>query len=454
MARLSAATALLALASSAAAAGEFGLTRWSEDHRDLADAARSDSPLDAIKHIPLGEGAGHYLSFGGQWRLKPVSFDAPLFGLGAAGADGYVYQRLNLHADWQAGPRFRAYLEIGDARVWGKKAAPAVIDANHTDLQLGFVDFRAPVSQAQLRLRLGRQELMFDSAQRFVALREGPNVRRAFDGALLDGALGDWTLSAFHLAAVEYRNTDPFDDRSDSGIDFSGLRLRRAFPSAQVDGYWYRYSRDQAAFGGQRARERRDTVGAQSTGRAGAFDWDLEAAWQTGDFGAAPVRAWAFGSVLGYSLEEMPWRSRLGLQFDAASGDRRAGDGRLDTFNPLFPKAAYFSQAGLTDFANLVHAGAFLILRPSAGSSFGIAAGHMARQSRADAAYAQPLLPIPRSTGDDKDIGDYLRLNASYRVNRHLTLSGEFLRYRPAPSLRRVGADTADYAELVARFLF
>lgn len=454
MARLTTPAALLALVSSVATAGEFSLTRWSEDHRDLADTTRHRSPLDAIKQLPLGEGSGHTLSLGGQWRLKPVSFDAPLFGLGIADADRYVFQRLNLHADWRAGPHFRAFVEVGDARVWGKQAPPALTDANRADLQLGFVDWRAPVAGAQLTLRLGRQELLFDTAQRFVSVREGPNVRRAFDGARLDGVLGAWTLSAFHLAAVEYRDADPFDDRSDPGIDFSGLRLRRAFASAQLDGYWYRYGREQAAFGGQRAREQRDTVGAQTTGRAGAFDWDLEAAWQTGDFGAATVRAWAFGSVLGYSLGEKPWRPRLGLQFDAASGDRRAGDDRLQTFNPMFPKGAYFSQAGLTDFSNLVHAGAFLVLRPTAPSSFGIAAGHMARQSRADAAYALPLLPIPRSIGDEKDIGDYLRLNATYRVNRHLTLSSELLRYRPAPALRRVGADTADYAELVARVLF
>lgn len=44
--------------------------------------------------------------------------------------------------------------------------------------------------------------------------------------------------------------------------------------------------------------------------------------------------------------------------------------------------------------------------------------------------------------------------HASYRVNRHLTLSAELLRYLPDPALRRVGADTADYAELVTRVLF
>lgn len=446
--------AVLGLVASAASAGEFQLTRWSEDHRDLATTGQPRSPLDAIKHVPLGEGSGQYLSLGGQWRLKPVSLDSPLFGLGAAGADGYVFQRLKLHADWHAGDHFRAFVEVGDARVWGNQAPAIPSDADHADLYLGFVDWRGRVGAAHLTLRLGRQELLFDTAQRFVAIREGPNVRRAFDGARLDGSLGAWTLSAFHLAAVEYRNRDPFDDRGDSGLDFSGLRLRRTFFSAQLDGYWYRYNRDEGRFAGQQAQEHRDTFGAQTSGRVGDFDWDIEAAWQRGDFGAAAVRAWALGSVLGYRLAESRWRPRLGLQLDAASGDERVGDDQLQTFNPMFPRAAYFSQAALTDFSNLVHTGAFLELRPTARSSLVIAAGHMARQSRADAAYALPLQPIPRSIGDDRAIGNYLRLNASYRVNRHLTLSAELLRYLPDPALRRVGADTADYAELVTRFLF
>lgn len=73
------------------------------------------------------------------------------------------------------------------------------------------------------------------------------------------------------------------------------------------------------------------------------------------------------------------------------------------------------------------------------------------RQSRNDAVYASPLLPIPRSLArDDKRTADYLRITAAYRVNRHLRLAGELVRNWPAPSLRRVGADTT----VVIRFLF
>ena len=455
MARLIAAGALMALASSQLQAADFALTRWSEDHRNLADPAQHATPLDELKHIPLGTNPDRYLSLGGQLRLKAVSFDAPLFGLGSADADGYWFQRLNLHSDWHLGPHLRVFAEVGDAQVHGKQTPPTVADSNRSELQLAFADLSTVTASGKLTFRLGRQELAFDTMQRFVALREGPNVRRAYDGARLIWSVGALDITAFLTEPVEIRDNHAFDDRGSDGIRFSGLRARHGVGAPrQVDGYWYRYERDEAVFGGVRAAERRDVFGLQSTGRRGAFDWDVEAVYQTGRFGTADIGAWAFGSVLGLRAESRAWQPRVALQVDAASGDRQANDDRLQTFNSLFPRGAYFSQSGLTDFSNLLNAGLFLSVRPLPQATLGIGGGRMARQSREDAAYAQPLLPIPGSISGGSVIGDYLRLNASYRCNRHLTLATEMLHYVPASGLRSVGADAVNYAELVVRFLF
>lgn len=296
---------------------------------------------------------------------------------------------------------------------------------------------------------------MFDATQRFVALREGPNVRRAFDGARLIWTDGALEATAFAASPVENRDGKAFDDGSERGTDFSGLRLRYGDRAVtRLDGYWYRYARDAATFGGTRAPERRDVFGLQCSGRSGVFDWDVEAVYQDGRFGSQDVRAWALGSVLGARLAAGGWQPRAGVQFDAASGDRDADDDRLETFNPLFPNGSYFSQAGLTDFSNLVHVGAFLAAQPLARASLGLAAGRLSRQSRADAAYAQPMRPIPHSITDERDIGHYLRLNAAYRFDARLTLAAEALHHAPDAALRRAGARSADYAELVAKFMF
>jgi hypothetical protein len=328
-------------------------------------------------------------------------------------------------------------------------------DSDRAELQLAFADFTAPAGGGRVTLRIGRQELLFDNAQRFVALREGPNVRRAFDGARLIASTGMLEVTAFAASPVADQDEEAFDDHADRDMRFSGLRLRYgAGAPLHLDGYGYRYERDAATFGGVRAPERRNVFGLQSDGRRGAFDWDIDAVYENGSFGDADIHAWAFGAVLGYSLREMMWQPRIGLQLDAASGDRDAGDRRLETFNPLFPRGAYFAQAGLTDFSNLVHAGVFFSVQPLSDLGFGLAAGHIARQSRADAAYAQPMLPIPHSITGSKAIGNYLRLNAAYRIDAHLNVAIEALHEVPDAALRRVGARTVDYAELVMKFLF
>ena len=450
---LAASAALIAWSCSAASATDFQFTRWSEDYRAYADPALRVAPLDAIKYIPLGEGPGRYLSLGGHARIKGVALDAPLFGLTAADADGHWFQRVHLHADLHHGPHLRAFAEVSDARVHGKdRIFP--IDRNRVDLAQAFVDVADAIAGGDIVLRAGRQELYFDAAQRFVSLREGPNVRRSFEGLRLTWSIPSVRLDAFHMRLVEPRDDDAFDDRGFSGVEFSGLRARHDRGVLRFDGYAYRYVRETARFGDLLAREQRLVLGTQSVGRSGALDWDVEAVYQTGRFGHTDIRAWAVGGLLGYSLVETGWRPRLGLQFDAASGDRHADDDRLQTFNPLFPRSLYFTQAGLTDFANLLHAQVSLRLHPRPGSALGVGAGYLARQSRADAVYAQPFLPIPRSVTGSDAIAEYLRLEARQRVNRHVVVAAELVRYWPAPNLSEVGAERAANAELVVRFVF
>jgi len=68
---------------------------------------------------------------------------------------------------------------------------------------------------------------------------------------------------------------------------------------------------------------------------------------QVGRIGLEDIEAWAFGSLAGYTLRDIPWTPRLGIQVDASSGDRNLTDNKLNTFNPLFPNGYYVTLAGL-----------------------------------------------------------------------------------------------------------
>ncbi|MCR2572501.1 alginate export family protein, partial [Salmonella enterica] len=75
------------------------------------------------------------------------------------------------------------------------------------------------------------------------------------------------------------------------------------------------------------------------------------------------IRAWTLATDTGLRWTELPLQPRLGLKADIASGDGNLHDGRLGTFNALFPKSAYFSEASLLAPANLMDVQPTLTLR-------------------------------------------------------------------------------------------
>ena len=101
--------------------------------------------------------------------------------------------------------------------------------------------------------------------------------------------------------------------------------------------------------------ERRDILDACFSGAASGFHWDLEAMGQRGEIANQSIRAWAVGSLAGYTFTGGAWTPRLGLQLDAASGDSDPHGSVLRTFNPLFPNGYYFTLAGYTTYVNMVH---------------------------------------------------------------------------------------------------
>jgi hypothetical protein len=176
--------------------------------------------------------------------------------------------------------------------------------------------------------------------------------------------------------------------------------------------------------------------------------------WQSGRVGDADVRAWAVGAKAGYSLASMKLKPRIGLQADAASGDRKAGDGRLQTFNPLFPNGGYyFSDAGYTGYVNLIHVKPSLTITPAAPLKLAAALGLQWRQTASDAVYVQPDVPVRGTVGEGgRWTGAYLQLRADWKINAQLSAAVEGVHYDVGQALRAAGGQDSDY--LGAEFKF
>src|SRR5262249_39724100 len=159
-------------------------------------------------------------------------------------------QRILVHADLHLGDHVRAYVELGDHQTFGKRPPYAVSDRDRIDIQNAFVDL---TPDDALRVRLGRQELMFNPQPRFVSVREGPNVRQSFDGvrATWSPPGSGWRVEAFavHPVAVSIK---AFDDSSDRTQDFWGVYVARSFAAAggkwELDGYALELDRDRVHY--------------------------------------------------------------------------------------------------------------------------------------------------------------------------------------------------------------
>nr|WP_246637273.1 alginate export family protein [Burkholderia catarinensis] len=425
--------------------------RWQEDWSVLADPCVARKPLDALKYIPLGSDPSTYLSLGANLRERFELNNAPLFGLGPAHDDNYVIQRTEVHADLRYRGHWQAFFQFADARPFGKNAV-STVDRNTLDVEQAFVAYVDQIGSGTFKARVGRQEMAFD-LQRFVSVRDGPNVRQAFDALWANYEIGKWRLIGYVTRPVQYRNDAPFDDVSNRHLRFDGARIERSgVGPGDLSAYWSRYTRDNARYLDGAGTERRDVFDVRYAGKSHQFDWDAETMIQTGHVGRSTIDAWAFGALGGYTFASTPGTPRIGIQVDGASGDSHPGDGRVGTFNPLFPNGYYFTLAGYTGYSNLIHVKPSLTFKPDPAVTLMTAVGFQWRATTADAIYGQGMAAVPGTAGKGSAwTGMYAQVRADWLVNANLALAVEAVHFQLGSSIRALGARNADYVGVEAK---
>jgi Alginate export len=304
-----------------------------------------------------------------------------------------------------------------------------------------------------LKVRVGRQQMGFD-LQRFVGVRDGPNVRQSFDAVWADWERSAWRLITFWSHPVQNVPDKTFNDSSSRGLQYGGLRIERNdVGPGKLSVYYSRYDADAAHYLDGSGEERRDNWDAHYQMARGPIDLDLEGMWQTGRVGSERIRAWAVGSIGGYTFEYARWSPRIGLQLDLASGDRRRGDGTIGTFNPLFPNAYYFTLMSTPTYSNLIHLRPSLELRPVQNLKLIARLGLQWRETTADAVYVIPNRPVPGTAGmPGRWTGVYEQVRAEWQINRNWAAAVEGVQYQVGDVIRRAGGLNANYVNVELRF--
>jgi hypothetical protein len=434
----------------------FRILRQDEDWSPLRDPTRRTEPFDALKYVPLGP-AGFYISFGGEIRERYEYTHNPAWGDDPQDKDGVFLQRYVLHGDLHLGPHFRFFTQFSSALALGRAGPPSPPDQDQLDLQQAFADLSADLAGARLGLRLGRQELRYGSA-RLIDVREGPNVRRTFDGGRLRIDAQGWRVDALAVRPVIDRQ-GVFDDARDRDGALWGLYAVGApswLPAGSIDLYYLGFHSPASRYVQGTGEETRHTVGTRLWGESAGWDWNVELAGQWGTFDGRAIRAWTVASEVGHSWPRVAWKPRAALSANIASGDRDPDDRRLGTFNPLFPRGSYFDELALLGPRNFFNVHPSISVAPHDDVVLSADWDFFWRLETADGIY-RPSGSLLRSPDGSQAryVGSAISLTATWQVNPYVALTGVYTHFFPGRFIRQTGpAKDIDFVELTLKVQF
>jgi len=438
---------------------EIKLLRWQEDWRSLCDPKKQTERLDPLKCIPIERVPGTTLTLGGEYRERYEAAWNPTFGFEGNGFEDVLLTRLLLHGDLRYKDRARVFVQLGSYFATDREFGAEETDRNDLDLQQGFLDLSGKIDdETRLTLRGGRHEMNIGSG-RLISVRESPNVRRAFDGgrAMLEGK--GYTVDVLAVRPIEL-HPGVFDDETDFTLGLWGVYgslTTAALPKGQtLDLYYLGFEHDDAEFASFPgvADELRHSLGVRYAGKQNGFDWDIEALYQFGDFGPNDISAWTVASDFGYTFTNVRWTPRLGMKANIASGDDDLNDGTLETFNALFPKLPYFTEANIIYPANFIDVHPQITLHPRKDLEVIFGWDVLWKEEEADAFYAPPLVPVDGTAGTDSFIGHQAAVELEYEITPQITAAAAYVHFWAGDGLEEAGGDDGDFVAAWASFKF
>jgi hypothetical protein len=302
-----------------------------------------------IKELtPARRNPGTLLSFGGEIREQIRYFNHINFGdvdSGIKDHDVYLQQRFLLHANLRINKTLRFFVQFNSCHATGKDIIVPQVDRDDLGVMQAFGDLEVTIP-FPLRLRLGRQEFMY-GLERFLALRDGPTIRQTFDGARLTLGLKKATGDFFLVVPVSYQ-FGVFDNtwRENEYV----LATYWTMPVKEnnfMDLYFFSSQVKEAIYAHDTADENRQSLGFRLRKSTGAFGYDAEFTYQFGKHGSNDIHAWHLSSQFAYRWQSFSWKPRLMIRQAFFSGDRKPGDGIINTFRPVTAKPPVYDLVPL-----------------------------------------------------------------------------------------------------------
>lgn len=395
-----------------------------------------------IKHKRISKSHNLSVSFSTDYRLQYFHVINENWGDSPKDDDGYALTRILTHADIHVGNRFRSFTQI-QSSLANSKNSTSPVDDNPLEVHQLFFDWMIDTSIIRkLTLRIGRQEFLYGS-QRLVSVRDGPNNRQSFDGVKLIMLLKNTKTDVFYSNYVVARK-NIFDDQVlNNNNRFWGLYLvQTKVPVVHnIDLYYLGQNRQSASFDDGKGEENRHSIGARIWNTNKVWNYDGEALFQFGSFSGKDIKAWTTSLNISYRFTGIKFTPQLGIKAELISGDKTYGDQQLQTFNPLYPRGAYFGLAALIGPVNLVDYHPYLNISFSKKTELQVDYDIFRRYSRNDGLYGPNVVLLYSGNGIiEKSIGAQLSGSIIYKPSTSLYLRPEFTWFNAGAFLKKAGS--------------
>lgn len=394
-----------------------------------------------LKYSSIGNSNKSYISVGGEVRFQYFAIKNEDWGDTPADNDGYVLTRYLAHIDYHINPTFRAFFQL-QSSLANSRINPNPVEKNTLEIHQAFADaFLYQQKGKSVLLRVGRQELMYGS-QRLIAVREAPNNRMAFDGLKFIFQQKNLKSDVFYTHPIANK-TGIFDDTFNKNTQFWGFYsvINHAPLLNNIDLYYLGIHKKQATYDVGKGEEIRHSIGTRIWKNKGDWQYDFEGIFQFGTFAQQNISAWTLSSNTTYQFSKTILKPTIGFKTEAISGDNNLGDNRLQTFNPLYPKGAYFGLAALIGPANLFDIHPSIDLELNRRLAFGIDYDIFWRLSRKDGIYAPNMsLIYSGKNSNEQFIGKQLSTNLNYQLNPFVFFKIEGTWFKSGAYLNEVSA--------------
>ncbi|MBL4594885.1 MAG: alginate export family protein [Flavobacteriales bacterium] len=395
----------------------FDLLRQNDNIDSLKRVSKKNT-YQKFKLIQLSKSTS--MSFGGSWRMQYESFINEQFQNTRNQDQLWLLNRTMIHTHLKVKDKFEAFAELNNSLITDKDNLSPV-DKDQLSVNQLFIKYHFLPNWS---FGLGRENLKFGSG-RLIDVREGPNVRRSFDASQLSFHSDKFLATIFFAIPVQPKPGIFDNNLLDFNETFSALYTTTNInKSNNIDLYAIYQKDNNVTYNSGNANERRTSLGARYFGDYKSLSYNNEIVYQFGDFGSQNIKAWTVSLQAKNRTKIHHHFFNIGLKTEIISGDKKANDNTLNTFDALYPRGAYFGRVARFGPSNLID------IHPYINTKFNklfVEVDYDAfwRYSVNDGVYNAAMLLEYTDTNDQRFIAHQLGTIIGYQFNKFIGIELE-----------------------------